>query len=144
MFLKIDFAKAYDCIEWPFILAMLQALGFSPIFLQSVQMLFGDASTCITINGWQSQAFGNFHSIQQGCPSVPSLYVLVVDGFGYPLSNNISLGRVCGISLPDSSQQLVNGHFVNDSFLILIEDEENVANALYCLDIFCLSSRSSI
>lgn len=49
--LKIDFANAYDHIEWPFILAMLKALGFGPRFIQSVQMLFRDASTCITING---------------------------------------------------------------------------------------------
>ena len=33
IFLKIDFSKAYDCIEWPFILVMLQALGFGPNFL---------------------------------------------------------------------------------------------------------------
>ena len=50
IFLKIDFAKAYDRIEWPFILAMLQALGFGPNFIQSVEMLFGDANACITIN----------------------------------------------------------------------------------------------
>lgn len=40
VFLKIDFAKAYDRIEWPFILAMLQALGFGPNFLQSVEIIF--------------------------------------------------------------------------------------------------------
>ena len=50
IFLNIDFAKAYDRIEWPFILAMLKALGFGPNFLQSMEMLFGDANTLITIN----------------------------------------------------------------------------------------------
>ena len=33
IFLKIYFAKAYDHIEWPSILVMLQALGFGPNFL---------------------------------------------------------------------------------------------------------------
>ena len=33
IFLKIDFAKAYDRIEWPFILAMVRAIGFGPNFL---------------------------------------------------------------------------------------------------------------
>ena len=51
IFLKIDFSKRYDRIEWPFILAMLEALEFGPTFLQLVPMLFGDAS-CITINGY--------------------------------------------------------------------------------------------
>ena len=62
MFLKIDFAKAYDRIEWTFILAILQALGFNPNFLQSMEMLFGDANACITINSSQSEAFGLFCS----------------------------------------------------------------------------------
>lgn len=103
MFLKIDFAKAYDQIEWPSILAMLQSLGFGPIFLQSVQMLFGHASAFITINGWQSQTFGLFCPIYQGCPLAPSLYVIAAEGFGYLLANAISLGHVHDISLPDST-----------------------------------------
>lgn len=75
LFLKIDFAKAYDHIEWPFILTMLQALGFGPFFLQYVEMLFEDASSCITINRSQSEAFGLFKSIRQGCSLALSLYV---------------------------------------------------------------------
>jgi hypothetical protein len=144
LFLKIDFAKAYDRIEWPFILAMLQALGFGPQFLHSVEMLFGDASACITINGAQSDTFGLFRSIRQGCPLAPALYVLAAEGFGYLLANSVSTGLVRGISLPDSPSQLVNGHFADDSFLTLIEDEENISNALHCLDTFCQASGSAI
>lgn len=62
--LKIDFAKAYDCIEWLFIMGMLRALGLGPRFLQMVQMHFEDASTCITINDRQSFVFGIFRSIR--------------------------------------------------------------------------------
>ena len=60
LFLKIDFAKAYDQIECPFILSMLQALGFGPNFIQFVEILFGDSNDCITIKNSQSKAFELF------------------------------------------------------------------------------------
>ena len=47
-------------------------------------------------------------------------------------------------SLLDSTNQLVNGHFNDDSFLSLIEDKENVSSALKCLDTFCLALGSAI
>ena len=103
IFLKIDFSKAYDRIEWPFILAMLQALGFGPNFIQSMEMLFGDVNACITINNLQSEAFGLFRSIRKGCPLAPALYVLAAEGFGYLLAHSVSSGLVHGISLPESS-----------------------------------------
>ena len=53
---------------------------------------------------------------------MPSFYVFAAKGFGYPLANAISLSRVHGISLPDSPKQIMNGCFVDDSFLTLIED----------------------
>ena len=82
---------------------MLRALGFGPNFLQFVEMLFGDANGCITINNSSSEAFGLFRSIRQGCPLALALYVLAMEGFGYLLVHSISLGLVCGISLPESS-----------------------------------------
>ena len=122
---------------------MLQALGFGPNFIQSVEMLFGDANACITINNSQSEAFGIFRFIRQGCPLAPTLYVLAAEGFGYLLAHFVSSGLVHGISLPESLTQLVNGHFANDSFLTLLEEEENIKNVLSCLDTFCQASVSA-
>jgi len=36
LFIKIDFEKTYDKIEWQFILSMLQELGFGPVFLHYI------------------------------------------------------------------------------------------------------------
>ena len=123
---------------------MLQALGFGPNFIQSMEMFFSDANACITINNLQSEAFGLFRSIRQGCPLAPALYVLAVEGFGYLLAHSISSGLVCGISLPESSTHLVNGHFADDSFLTPLEEDENIKNALSCLDTFCQAFGSAI
>lgn len=50
MFIKIDFEKAYDRIEWQFILSMLKALGFGLVFINSISMLFKDASAISNLN----------------------------------------------------------------------------------------------
>ena len=68
-----------------------------------------------------------------------ALYVLAMEGFQYLLAHFFSLGLV-----PESSSKLVNGHFSDDSFLTLLEDEENIKNALLCLDTFCQASGSAI
>jgi len=36
LFIKIDFEKAYDRVEWNFILNMLKDLGFGPLYLYSI------------------------------------------------------------------------------------------------------------
>ena len=72
------------------------------------------------------------------------LYVLTAEGFGYLLAHSVSSRLVCGISLPESSCQLVNGHFANDFVLTVLEEEENIKNALSCLDTFCQASGSAI
>lgn len=98
-------------------------------------MLFVDAFVCITINGCQSSSFELFRSIRQGCSLAPLLYVLAVERFGYLLANAVSQQRVKCILLPKSQAQLVNGHFFDDSFLTLLEGEENIKVALDCLNI---------
>lgn len=50
MFL-LDFKKAYDRVEWGFILLMLESFGFPREFCSIVRVLLQDTSTQIDVNG---------------------------------------------------------------------------------------------
>jgi hypothetical protein len=50
LILKIDFDKAYDWVDWSFILEMLTCLGFGPRCVAMVNTLFTNASTFVSIN----------------------------------------------------------------------------------------------
>lgn len=120
MFIKIDFEKAYDQIEWPSILAMLQALGFRPFFIQisicSLQML---------LLKFLSTAFTRSPLVYSGLLGkvvlfVTVFYVLAAEGFGYLSAHAKAQGLVCGISLLDE---------LNSQLLKLIKDKANNCNA---------------
>ena len=70
-----DFEKAYDRLEWPFVLGMLKAFGFPYYFCKWIEILFIDASTVIEINGEFSKPI--ILHIRQGFPIAPSLFVIV-------------------------------------------------------------------
>ena len=51
LFLKIDFDKAYDRVEWDFILQSLYDMGCGKMFIKFVHVLLGNATTHISLNG---------------------------------------------------------------------------------------------
>lgn len=70
LFIKIDFKKSYDKVEWPFIFPMLKTLQFGPCFLRVVELEtnFSKASSYLSINKCKLEEVGLFMSIHQGCP----------------------------------------------------------------------------
>lgn len=86
---KNDFEKAYDRIEWNFIIAMLKALGFGPRFIHSVSMLFHDAFVVLSLNNSVTKAIGVFRSVRQGCPVAPCMFWLLKPLVTFLLSKRI-------------------------------------------------------
>jgi hypothetical protein len=58
IFLKLDFSKAYDMVELPFMFEALRKFGFPVEFIEMTRMLFKDASAMVKVNGSQTKAFG--------------------------------------------------------------------------------------
>ena len=57
IFLKLDFSKAYDMVEWQCLYKIMEKLGFPQVFIRMVSLLFYDASACVKLNGEPSPYF---------------------------------------------------------------------------------------
>ena len=134
MFL-LDFEKAYDRVEWDFILSILQAFGFPAEFVRFVQVLLKDSSARIEINGLLSNPIPLSRSIRQGCPLAPALFVIASDALFYILRDNTISPKVNGILLPDNSETL-NIQFVDDTSLFLELSCLNIQHLNQKLELF--------
>jgi hypothetical protein len=77
--LKVDIAQTFDSVAWPFLLEVLEFMGFSMVWCDSMLALLSTASTRILLNG----AMGNliFHSrnLCQSDPLSLMLFLLVME-----------------------------------------------------------------
>ena len=66
--LTIDFEKAFDSINWKFILKSLNLFSFGPQFCKWVNIMYTDISSTVINNGNICEWFYPSRGIRQGCP----------------------------------------------------------------------------
>ena len=76
--LSLDFYKAYDRVFVPFLLLVMEKMGFGVIFRSWIKMLHKDASTRFLL-GKLSKAIKVSFSIRQGDPLSMLLYIIFIE-----------------------------------------------------------------
>lgn len=72
VFLKLDFHKAYDTVQWAFLEEVLQRKGFDDRWITRVMQLVSSGRTAININWEIGPYFPTWCGVRQGDPLSPS------------------------------------------------------------------------
>lgn len=79
MVFKIDFEKAYDCVNWDFLLFALSKMGFEVRWIRWIKRCFSCDWVSLLVNGSAGSEFLMQQGLRWGCPLSLLLFILVTE-----------------------------------------------------------------
>lgn len=132
--LKLDITKAFDTVQWAFLLEILQAMGFGPRWRAWIYGLLGSCSTRILVNGMAGKPIFNYCGLRQGAPLSPMLFILVME----PLHRMFELAAARRVLAPLASNGLKQrlSMFADDVMLFVKPNEMDLQACALILHLF--------
>ncbi|KAL5726163.1 hypothetical protein ACHQM5_009231 [Ranunculus cassubicifolius] len=96
---KMDMAKAYDRVEWGFLLEVFRRLGFSEKWCSLIHQCISTTSLRILLNGAPYEYIKPTRGLRQGDPLSPYLFIVVAEAFSRMVGRAEDLGLIHGIKV---------------------------------------------
>jgi hypothetical protein len=96
---KLDIEKAYDHVNWHFLLYLLDRCGFPRKWCQWIHYCISTVRFSILINGSPEGFFGSTRGIRQGDPLSPLLFVLIMEALSRMMTKAVEEGLLSGFQV---------------------------------------------
>ena len=130
--LMLDFKKAFDSLEWNFLLRSLQYFNFGPSFIKWIETIYWKPEACIKNNGHISDTFKIFRGIRQGCPVSAILFVLCVEVLGIKIRSSQCLA---GFNFGHPQKPIKISQYADDG-IVFLNNRNEMCSALNILEKF--------
>lgn len=141
--MKIDVSKAFDSVQWSFVIQSLEAIGVPLCFIHWVKLCITTPSFSVQVNGELGGYFHSSRGLRQGCSLSPYLFVLCMN----VLSHNIDKAvREKKFKYHPRCQALSLTHlcFADDLMIFVEGSKESIEGALSVFEEFTKWSGLSI
>ena len=79
MIISLDAAKAFEKIQHPYMIKVLERLGIQGSYLNIIKAIYSKPSANIKLNGEKLKAFPLKSGTRHGCPLSPYLFNIVLE-----------------------------------------------------------------
>jgi hypothetical protein len=142
--LKIDFEKAYDKVNWDFLLNCCRQKGFSETWLTWINKAISGGTLSVKINDSVGPYFCSYKGVRQGDPFAPSLFNIAVNCLSKMIQNAQQNGLISGLADQILDRGCAILQYVDDTILFIKNDLEGPRNLKLLLYIFESMSRLKI
>lgn len=117
--LKVDLKKAFDSVNWEFVLAVLHTISIPSKFLGWVSQCITTPTFSISVNGQSSGFFESEKGLRQGDPLSPYLFVLTMEVFSQLLASRFESGFI--LYHPETSELKISHLMFADDIMIFFD-----------------------
>ena len=120
---KLDLEKAYDHVNWKFLLYLLRRCGFSAKWRRWISFCISFVRFSILVNGSPCGFFQSSRGIRQGDSLSPMLFVIVMEALSRLIDKAIGAGMLFGFFVGgvDSAPLEISHQLFADDTLIFCE-----------------------
>lgn len=140
LFMKIDFEKAYDNVNWAFLLSILEQMGFPEKWRLWIKGILVSARSAVLVNGSPTFEFQCYKGLRQGDPISPFLFLIVMEALTCLFNKASKLGIFEGVSLAKNGPLISHLFFADDALIMGKWSENNILVVARILRIFYLCS----
>lgn len=104
---ELDLEKAYDHVNWKFLLKVLEDMGFGKKLINCIRFCISTVRLSLIINGNNEGFLSSERRLRQGDPISPFLFILAMEGLSHMIRRARANGWLKGF------QAQVQGHRVD-------------------------------
>lgn len=127
--IKLDMSKAFDRMEWNFIEAVIQKMGFANQWIDKIMGCFRTIKHLVKCNNHLSDTIFPERGLRQGDPLSPYLFLFCMEAFSRMLIHAQNNNSLRGIRASINGPR-INHLFFTDDALLFVRNKKMMLIAL--------------
>jgi len=119
--LFLDFEKAFDSLNWSFIIKCLEKIGFGEKFIKWFKTLYKNQVAYVKINNYFTRGVHMKRGVKQGCPLSALIFIICTEILYQAINSQDSIK---GFLLPDNSEIKISQYA--DDTCIFLRNEDSI------------------